>query len=67
MPEFMLLSNSYAPGRSALEHALEALAGFFAGCWEVLFVPYAGSDPDGYTKATGGDLRQAGRAGDRCP
>ena len=53
MPEFMLLSNSYAPGRGALEHAMEALAGFFAGSREVLFVPYAGSDPDGYTEAMG--------------
>jgi hypothetical protein len=23
MPEFMLLSNSYSPGRGALEHALD--------------------------------------------
>lgn len=53
MPELMLLSNSYAPGRGALEHAMEELAGFFAGSREVLFVPYAGSDPDGYTGAMG--------------
>ena len=46
MPELMLLSNSFSPGRGALEHALDALAAFFAGAPQVLFVPYAASDPD---------------------
>jgi dipeptidase E len=32
---------------------MEELAGFFADCQEVLFVPYAGSDPDRYTNAMG--------------
>ena len=61
MPELMLLSNSFAPGREAsfapgqgaLEHAMEELAVLFADCREVLFVPYAGSDPDRYTDAMG--------------
>jgi dipeptidase E len=56
----MLLSNSYAPGRGALEHAMEELAGFFADSREVLFVPYAGSDPDGYTEAMGEILGKLG-------
>jgi dipeptidase E len=51
MPEFMLLSNSYSPGRGALEHALDALADFLAGARQVLFIPYAASDPDRYTQA----------------
>ena len=52
MPEFMLLSNSFSPGRGALEHAMDALAAFFAGARRVLFIPYAASDPDGYAEAT---------------
>lgn len=51
MPELMLLSNSFSPGQGALEHAMDALAAFFNGGSQVLFVPYAGSDPDGYTGA----------------
>ena len=51
MPELMLLSNSFSPGRGALEHAMDALAAFFAGDPRVLFVPYAASDPDGYAEA----------------
>jgi dipeptidase E len=52
LPEVMLLSNSFSPGQGALEHAMDALAAFFAGARQVLFIPYAASDPDGYTDAT---------------
>ena len=52
MPELMLLSNSFSPGLGALEHATDALAAFFAGARQVLFIPYAASDPDGYAEAT---------------
>ena len=38
MPELMLLSNSFAPGRGTLEHAMEELAVFFVDSREVLFV-----------------------------
>jgi dipeptidase E len=51
MPELMLLSNSYSAGQPALEHALVALASLFGGGRQVLFVPYASSDPDRYTEA----------------
>ena len=51
MPELMLMSNSFSPGQGALEHAMDALARLFAGARQVLFVPYASSDPDGYTEA----------------
>ena len=51
MPELMLLSNSFSPGQGALEHAMDALGVLFAGARQVLFAPYAGSDPDGYTEA----------------
>lgn len=36
MPEFMLLSNSFSPGRGALEHAMDTLAAFFADARQVL-------------------------------
>ena len=58
MTELMLLSNSFSPGpdafsprRGALEHAMDELAVLFTGTRQVLFVPYAGSDPDAYTDA----------------
>jgi dipeptidase E len=52
LPEVMLLSNSFSPGQGALEHAMDALAAFFGGVRQVLFIPYAASDPDRYTEAT---------------
>jgi dipeptidase E len=71
MPELMLLSNSFSPGQAALEHAMDALAILLDGAREVLFVPYAGSDPNGYTEAMGTVLGSLGvcvagahRAGD---
>lgn len=54
------LSNSFSPGRGALEHAMDALAGFFGDVRHVLFVPYAASDPDGYTAAMRGILGRLG-------
>lgn len=47
----MLMSNSCSPGLGALEHAMETLADLFAGCREVLCVPYAASTRDAYTDA----------------
>jgi dipeptidase E len=49
--DLMLMSNSYSPGQGALEHAMDALAELFADARRVLFVPYAGSNPDAYTEA----------------
>jgi dipeptidase E len=60
MPEIMLLSNSFSPGQGALEHAMGALAGLFSGAREVLFVPYASSDPHAYTEAMREVLRTRG-------
>ncbi|WP_350274302.1 dipeptidase PepE [Kribbella sp. HUAS MG21] len=48
--ELLLLSNSTAPGRKYLEHALDALVEVLAGRDEVVFVPYALADHDGYTE-----------------
>ena len=56
----MLLSNSFSPGQGALEHAMEALAALFARTRQVLFVPYAGSNPDAYTEAMRGILAVLG-------
>ena len=47
--ELLLLSNSSVHGRPYLEHALDALADLLRGVDEVVFVPYALSDHDGYT------------------
>jgi dipeptidase E len=47
----MLMSNSYSPGLGALEHAMDALAQLFADCRDVLFVPYATRNREGYTQA----------------
>ena len=52
MPE-LLLSNFFSPGQGALEHAMDALAVLFAGARQVLFVPYAGSDPDAIPRRCG--------------
>lgn len=49
--DLLLLSNSFSPGQGMLEHAMETLGALFDGCREVLFVPYAGSNPDAYTEA----------------
>ena len=45
----LLLSNSSAPGHGYLEHAREVIADHLAGVDELLFVPYALADHDGYT------------------
>ncbi|MDJ1132863.1 dipeptidase PepE [Streptomyces iconiensis] len=47
--KLLLLSNSAAPGRGYLEHAREVIAGHLSGVDELLFVPYALADHDGYT------------------
>lgn len=47
--KLLLLSNSSAPGRGYLEHAHEVVADQLSGVDELLFVPYALADHDGYT------------------
>lgn len=47
--KLLLLSNSAAPGRSYLDHAREVIAEHLDGVTELLFVPYALADHDGYT------------------
>jgi dipeptidase E len=49
VPDLLLLSNSRAPGMGFLEHATDAIKGVLGDRASVLFVPFAGSDPDGYT------------------
>ena len=58
----MLLSNSFSHGLGPLEHAMDALAEVFAGGHQVLFVGYAGSNPDAYTEATRSVLASLGLA-----
>ncbi|MER7409671.1 MULTISPECIES: dipeptidase PepE [Streptomyces] len=47
--KLLLLSNSSAPGRTYLDHARDAIAAHLTGVDELLFVPYALADHDGYT------------------
>ncbi|MGW7684380.1 dipeptidase PepE [Kribbella sp. NPDC054772] len=47
--ELLLLSNSATHGRGYLEHAVDALHDVLNGIDEVVFVPYALADHDGYT------------------
>jgi dipeptidase E len=45
----LLLSNSTAPGREYLEHAMDALVDVLSGVRRLVFVPFALADHDGYT------------------
>ena len=47
--QLLLLSNSAAHQRPYLEHALDALTDILRGIDELVFVPYALADHDGYT------------------
>ncbi len=47
--ELLLLSNSATHGRPFLEHALDALRDILRDVRELVFVPYALADHDGYT------------------
>ncbi len=49
MAELLLLSNSTAPGRGFLEHAVEMIAGVLRERSRVLFIALASSDPQRYT------------------
>lgn len=45
----LLLSNSIAPGRGFLEHALESISDVTAGGRQLLFFAHASFDPDDYS------------------
>ena len=60
MPDLLLLSNSRAPGMGFLEHATDAIKGVLGDRASVLFVPFAGSDPDAYTTTMRGALARIG-------
>ncbi|MBZ4015230.1 dipeptidase PepE [Streptomyces purpurogeneiscleroticus] len=47
--KLLLLSNSTAPGNGYLAHARDAIADHLRAIDELLFVPYALADHDGYT------------------
>ncbi len=50
MTDLLLLSNSTNHGHQPLEHALDAVAEVLDGRTELLFVPFALADHDGYTE-----------------
>lgn len=60
LPEMLLLSNSTAPGRPFLAHALEAIAEVLHGRRSVLFIALASSDPGQYTQMMRDGLAQIG-------
>jgi dipeptidase E len=61
--ELLLLSNSTAPGMGFLEHATEAIRAVLGDRGSLLFVPFASSDPDAYTRVMRQALaRQASRS-----
>jgi dipeptidase E len=60
MAEMLLLSNSTAPGRAFLEHALEVIAEVLRGRRRLLFVALAASDPDRYTATMRDSLSRLG-------
>lgn len=54
----LLLSNSVAPGRGFLEHALDSISDAIGKGRRLLFVAYASPDPDQYTEVMQAALRQ---------
>lgn len=56
----LLLSNSTAPGRGYLEHAIDVLASTLDGVTELVFVPFALKDHDAYTARVAEALRPLG-------
>jgi dipeptidase E len=56
----LLLSNSTAPGREYLEHAMDALADVLSGVRRLVFVPFALADHDGYTAQVANALSPLG-------
>ncbi|AQW53546.1 dipeptidase PepE [Streptomyces violaceusniger] len=58
--QLLLLSNSAAPGRGYLDHALEEIASVLDGARRLVFVPYALADHDGYTAKVAAALEPLG-------
>ncbi|WP_320778717.1 dipeptidase PepE [Streptomyces sp. CRN 30] len=56
----LLLSNSTAPGRRYLDHALDEIRDVLGAARELLFVPYAGADHDRYTAQVAAALKPLG-------
>lgn len=54
----LLLSNSIAPGRGFLEHALESISDALGSGRRLLFFAHASFDPDRYTNVMQAALRQ---------
>jgi dipeptidase E len=58
MMRLLLLSNSVAPGRGFLEHALEPITDTIGGGRRLLFFAHASFDPTGYADVMQAALRQ---------
>lgn len=60
MRNLLLVSSSRVHGSGYLEHCSAAMAEHFAGSSEVLFVPYALADRDGYEQTVAEAFKSAG-------
>ena len=60
MADLLLLSNSTSPGGAFLEHALTEITTLVPPGSSLLFVPFAGSDPDAYTERMAAALAPVG-------
>jgi dipeptidase E len=60
MPNLLLLSNSTNSGSGYLEHALKVISEFLADVTELVFIPFALADHDGYTARAAGALEPLG-------
>ncbi|MFJ5837556.1 dipeptidase PepE [Streptomyces shenzhenensis] len=58
--KLLLLSNSTAPGRDYLEHALDEILDILGTVRQLVFVPYALADHDAYTAKVAGALEPRG-------
>ena len=60
MRRLLLISSSRVHGTGYLEHCASQLQSHFAGCRQVLFVPYAGGDLDAYAASAGAAFNSLG-------
>lgn len=60
MTHTLLFSNSTNPGQAYLEHAWDAIDDYCDGAQDVLFVPFADPDPEGYLQFVAPEFERKG-------
>ncbi|MHC5062897.1 MAG: dipeptidase PepE [Planctomycetota bacterium] len=66
MKNLLLISNSTQFGSGYLEHCAEQVKGFFSGVDNILFVPYALQDLEGYADKACGTFAEMGMSMKSC-